>query len=192
MYAIVDIAGQQIKVEQNQKVYVNRLDGEIGSVVEFPNVLLIDNEGTVKVGSPVVEGALVSAKILDHLRGDTVLVFKKRRRKGYQVLNGHRQYLTQIEIESIIENASAKKASGKKEKVVEQTAPAVESTESVAAPSAEPAEIKEKPAKKAKAATKSEEAAATPKVKKAAPKKTATGKSEGETAKATKKTRKTE
>ena len=102
MYAIVDIAGQQFKVVKDQKVYVHRLDAEEGIDMEFAKVLLIDNEGIVQVGNPVVEGARIAAKVLTHLRGDKVLVFKKKRRKGYQKLNGHRQNFTQIQIQDII------------------------------------------------------------------------------------------
>lgn len=102
MYAIVDIAGQQFKVVKDQKVYVHRLDAEEGTDMEFAKVLLIDNEGKVQVGNPVVEGAKIAAKILSHLRGDKVLVFKKKRRKGYQKLSGHRQNFTQIQIQDII------------------------------------------------------------------------------------------
>lgn len=102
MNAIVDIAGQQFKVEKGQKLFVHRLEGEEGASVEFSNVLMVDNGGTFSVGTPKVEGASVSAKILEHLKGDKVLVFKKKRRKGYQKLNGHRQYLTKIEIENIV------------------------------------------------------------------------------------------
>ncbi len=101
MYAIVEIAGQQFKIEKDQKVYVHRLNAEEGAKVEFNQVLLIDNDGKVKVGMPTVSGAKVSATVLNHLKGDKVLVFKKKRRKGYQKLNGHRQYLTQIEINQI-------------------------------------------------------------------------------------------
>ena len=101
MYAIVDIAGQQIKVEKGKKIFVNRLAGEKGASVDFDKVLLTDNEGDVKVGTPYVEGASVKATIVDHLKADKVLVFKKRRRKGYQKLNGHRQCLTQILIDEI-------------------------------------------------------------------------------------------
>jgi len=101
MYAIVDIAGQQFKVEKGKKLYVNRLEATEGSSLEFEKVLLIDNEGKVKVGAPTVKGASVSAKVLSHLKGDTVIVFKKKRRKGYQKMNGHRQYLSQVEIEDI-------------------------------------------------------------------------------------------
>lgn len=102
MYAIVDIAGQQFKVIKDQKVYVHRLDAEEGTDMEFAKVLLINNEGKVQVGNPVVEGAKIAAKVLTHLRGDKVLVFKKKRRKGYQKLNGHRQNFTQIQIQDII------------------------------------------------------------------------------------------
>ena len=101
MYAIVDIAGQQFKVAKDQKFYVNRLKGEAGSIVEFNEVLLLDNEGTVTIGTPLVEGAKVSATILAHLRGDKVKIFKKKRRKGYQKESGHRQNLTQVKIEAI-------------------------------------------------------------------------------------------
>ena len=101
MIAIVDIAGQQFKVAKDQKFYVNRLQGEAGSKVEFSEVLLLDNEGTVTIGTPLVEGAKVSATIVAHLRGDKVKVFKKKRRKGYQKETGHRQNLTQVIIEAI-------------------------------------------------------------------------------------------
>ncbi|HOY31319.1 MAG TPA: 50S ribosomal protein L21 [Bacteroidales bacterium] len=101
MYAIVDIAGQQFKVEKEQEIFVHRLEGEEGSDVTFEKVLLIDESGNVKVGTPNVEGASISAKILSHLKGDKTIVFKKKRRKGYQKANGHRQYLTKIQIENI-------------------------------------------------------------------------------------------
>ena len=101
MYAIVDIAGQQFKAEQGRKIYVHRLDAEPGASLDFNKVLLTDNNGVVTVGTPYVEGAVVKAKVLDHLKGEKVIVFKKRRRKGYQKKNGHRQYLSQILIEEI-------------------------------------------------------------------------------------------
>lgn len=101
MYAIVDIAGQQFKVEKGQEVFVHRLDGEEGAKMEFEKVLLVDNKGNIQVGTPVVEGAKVSAKIVSHLKGDKVVVFKKKRRKGYQKSNGHRQYLSKVLIEKI-------------------------------------------------------------------------------------------
>ena len=97
MYAIVEIAGRQFKVEKGRKLYVYRLQGDEGSSLSFDKVLLTDNDGQVKIGTPVVEGAVVNATILKHLKDDKVIVFKKRRRKGYQVKNGHRQYLTQIQ-----------------------------------------------------------------------------------------------
>jgi len=102
MYAIVEIAGQQFKVEKDHKVLVHRLENEEGSQVEFDRVLLLDQDGKIKVGNPVVKGAKVSAKIISHLKGEKVKVFKKKRRKGYQTLNGHRQYLTQIQVDDIL------------------------------------------------------------------------------------------
>jgi large subunit ribosomal protein L21 len=127
MYAIVDIAGQQFKVEPKQRVYVHRLDAKEGESVEFNNVLLLDNNGAITVGTPLVEGARVAAKVLAHVKGDKVIVFKKRRRKGYRKLNGHRQYFTQLFISGIagkgetikMAEAPIVKAKGKKE--VEET-----------------------------------------------------------------------
>ncbi len=111
MYAIVEIAGQQFKVEKDQQIFVHRLEEKEGDKVEFDKVLLIDNNGKVNVGAPAISGAKVTAKVLDHLKGDKVVVFKKKRRKGYRVKNGHRQAFTQIEIQSIVEKGStAKKA----------------------------------------------------------------------------------
>lgn len=101
MYAIVEIAGQQFKVEKDRRVYVQRLKAEEGAQVTFDRVMLVDNDGDVKVGTPTVSGANVTATVLQHLKGDKVLVFKKKRRKGYQKLNGHRQYLTSIKIDNI-------------------------------------------------------------------------------------------
>ncbi len=108
MYAIVEIAGQQFKVAQDQKVYVHRLQNEEGDSVSFDNVLLVDNSGDVTIGAPAIEGASVTAKVLGHLKGDKVIVFKKKRRKGYKKKNGHRQYLTEIQIESINAKGGAK------------------------------------------------------------------------------------
>ncbi len=102
MYAIVDIAGQQFKVEKERKIFVHRLSAEEGTTVEFEKVLLTDHEGDVKIGAPVLEGAKVTAKVLSHVKGDKVIVFKKKRRKGYKKKNGHRQYFTQIQIEEIV------------------------------------------------------------------------------------------
>ena len=100
MYAIVTIAGQQFKVTDGQEIYVHRLKDEAGKKVEFSDVLLADNDGKVKIGSSL-KGAKVTAKVIEHLKDDKVLVFKKKRRKGYKKMNGHRQYLTKIQIESI-------------------------------------------------------------------------------------------
>ena len=102
MYAIVEIAGQQFKVEKDQKIFVHRLEAEEGGQVEFAKVLLVDNEGEVVVGAPAVDGAKVTAKVLSHMKADKVKVFKKKRRKGYKKLNGHRQHLSQIQIEEIV------------------------------------------------------------------------------------------
>lgn len=109
MYAIVDIAGQQFKVEPKQRVYVHRLEAKEGDSVELKNILLLDNNGKVTVGTPLVEGATVAAKVLSHLKGDKVIIFKKRRRKGYRKLNGHRQYFTQIFIQGIAANGEKMK-----------------------------------------------------------------------------------
>ena len=114
MYAIVEIAGQQFKVEKDQQIFVHRLEVKEGSKVDFEKVLLIDNGGKVNVGAPAVKGSKVTAKVLEHLKGDKVIVFKKKRRKGYKVKNGHRQYLTKLEILKIDEKAAAKKAPAKK------------------------------------------------------------------------------
>jgi len=101
MYAIVDIAGKQFKVEKDHFVYTPLLDGETGSNVDFDKVLLVDNEGQIIVGAPIVEGAKVSGKILEHVKGDKVIVFKKKRRKGYKKKNGHRQGFSKVLIEDI-------------------------------------------------------------------------------------------
>jgi len=118
MYAIVEIAGQQFKVSKDLKVYVHRLSNEEGSKISFDKVLLLDDNGTITLGAPAIEGASVEAKVLQHLKGDKVIVFKKKRRKGYKKRNGHRQYLTQIVIEGI-SATGAKKAAPKAEKTVE-------------------------------------------------------------------------
>ena len=102
MYAVVEIAGQQFKVEKEKKIFVHRLTAGEGETLEFSNVLLIDNDGEVKVGTPVIEGAKVTVKVLEHTRGEKVLVFKKKRRKSYQKMNGHRQSFTQVLIEEIV------------------------------------------------------------------------------------------
>ncbi|MCC5921604.1 MAG: 50S ribosomal protein L21 [Cyclobacteriaceae bacterium] len=101
MYAIVEIAGKQFKVEKDQYVYAPSMQGDIGASVEFDKVLLVDDNGTIEVGAPTVSGVKISAKILDHVKGEKVIVFKKKRRKGYKKKNGHRQKFTKVLIEEI-------------------------------------------------------------------------------------------
>ena len=160
MYAIVDIAGQQFKVKAGQKLKVHRLEAEEGKHVELGNVLLVSNGSTVSVGTPTVDGARIAAKVLSHGKGDKVLVFKKKRRKGYKKMNGHRQYLTELWIESILgkgEKFDASKSTAPKPKEVKVAEPKAKAKK--AAPKAEAkAPAKKAPAKKAPA-------------KKAAPKK---------------------
>ena len=134
MYAIVEIAGQQFKVSKDLKVYVNRLADKEGDAISFAKVLLLDDNGTITLGAPAVEGASVEAKVLQHLKGDKVIIFKKKRRKGYKKKNGHRQYLTQIQISGITFPGAKKEKAAKKE----------------AAPATEEAEAPKKKAVKAK------------------------------------------
>ena len=101
MYAVVDIAGKQYKVEKDQYLYTPRLEAEIGAVVTFDKVLLIDSAGAVTVGTPTIAGATISGKVLEHVKDNKVIIFKKKRRKGYAVKNGHRQQFTKVQIESI-------------------------------------------------------------------------------------------
>ena len=124
MYAIVDIAGQQFKVAKDQKVYVHRLDAKTGTKVSFDKVLLLDDGGKVTVGAPAIANASVEAKVVKHLKDDKVIVFKKKRRKGYRVKNGHRQSLTEIVIESIGTSVKKKAApAAKAEKEAVKTKP---------------------------------------------------------------------
>ena len=156
MYAIVDIAGQQFKVTEGQKIYVHRLDAEEGSSLEFDKVLLIDNEGKITIGEPNIKDAAIEGKVLAHVRGDKVIVFKKKRRKGYQKRNGHRQDFSQIEIVTINEKASPKKAEKKevKAEVVATEKPAEKAVKKA------PAVKKEAPAKAEAKAPKAPKAAA--------------------------------
>ncbi len=137
MYAIVEIAGQQFKVAKDQKVFVHRLAGEEGDKVSFDKVLLAADGDKVTLGAPAIDGAQVGAKITRHLKGDKVIVFKKKRRKGYRVKNGHRQSLTEIVIESIV-TSGAKKAAPKKAepkaKAEKAAAPKAEAPKKEAAP----------------------------------------------------------
>jgi len=134
MYAIVEIAGQQFKVSKDLKVYVHRLANEEGSKVSFDKVLLLDDNGNITLGAPAIEGASVEAKVLSHLKGDKVIVFKKKRRKGFKKRNGHRQYLTQIVIEGI--SATGEKKLAKAEVATEE----VEATKKAKAPKTEKTE----------------------------------------------------
>ncbi len=117
MYAIVEIAGQQFKVEEGKKIFVHRLEVEEGNQIEFDKVLLIEDDGKITIGEPAIKDAVVEGKILDHMRGDKVIVFKKKRKKGYRIKNGHRQNFTQVEIVSINGKATLKKVTPKKEEV---------------------------------------------------------------------------
>ena len=171
MYAIVEIAGHQYKVEKDQQVFVNRLDAEEGKKVKFDRVLLVDKGGDVTVGAPAVDGMAVHAVVERHLKGDKVLVFKKKRRKGYQKLNGFRASLTEIKITDIKKSA-AKKAAPKKE--AEPKAEAAPKKEAAAKKPAAKKPAAKKPAAKKPAAKKpaKKPAAKKPAAKKAAPKKT--------------------
>lgn len=115
MYAIVEILGYQYKVENKQSLFVNRIDQEVGSNIKFDKVLLIDNNNKISLGNPTLSGASVTAKVIKHFKGDKVIVFKKKRRKGYKVKNGHRQAITEIEISDILTGGTQKKTSTKKE-----------------------------------------------------------------------------
>ncbi len=160
MYAIVEIAGQQMKVAKDQKVFVNRLPVEEGKKVSFDNVLLIGDGDKVTVGAPAINGAQIGAKVVKHFKGDKVIVFKKKRRKGYRVKNGHRQSLSEIVIESIVASGAKPAAKAKKEGAKPASAKATK------------AKGKATPAKAEKAAPKKETKAAAPKAKaekKAAP-----------------------
>ena len=137
MYAIVEIAGHQYKVTKDQQLIVNRLHADEGAKVQFDNVLLIDNSGDITVGAPAISGAAITAKVNGHLKGDKVIVFKKKRRKGYRKKNGFRASLTEIQIESIVASGAkaAKKAESKKEAPKKEAAPKAEAKK--AAPKAE-------------------------------------------------------
>ncbi len=141
MYAIVEIAGQQFKVSPGTKVYVNRLEAKEGSKVEFDNVLLVDDEGKIQVGTPKVDGVKVEATVLSHLKGDKVIVFQKKRRKGYQKANGHRQFLSQLQIDKVGAGKAKKAAAPKKEAAPKAAAEKEEAPKKAAA--------KKAPAKKA-------------------------------------------
>jgi large subunit ribosomal protein L21 len=167
MYAIVEIAGQQFKVERGNKVYVHRLEANEGEKIEFDKVFLLDDGGKISVGNPTVDGAKVAATVISHLQDDKVIIFKKKRRKGYQKWNNHRQQLTQILIQGVLGKGDTLKEELTAERKVRiqglKSKPvAAEKTEEIVA---EAAPVKKAPAKKAPA-------------KKAAAKKTSTKKKE--------------
>ena len=171
MYAIVEIAGLQYKVEKDQRLYVNRLNVGKGKKVKFDRVLLTEEKGDVKVGAPVIDGAVVEATVNGEVKGDKILVFKKKRRKGYQKMNGHRQMFTSITINKITAKAPAKKAAAKATEDLE-AAPKKAASKKTAAKKATTAK---KPAAK-KPTTKKATAAKKPAAKKPATKKVSTAK----------------
>ena len=175
MYAIVEIAGQQFKIEKGKKIFVHRLDAENGKKVEFDKVLLIDDDGKINIGEPVIKDAVVEGMVLDHVRGDKVIVFKKKRRKGYKVTKGHRQNFTQVEILSINEKSEAKKAPAKKETAPVKAEPVVEKKSAEQKPEAKKSVTKKETAPAKKSADK-KTTAKKPVAKKSADKKTAKGK----------------
>lgn len=200
MYAIVDIAGQQFKVEKGAKIFVHQLPGKTGAEISFDKVLLISNNDKVNVGEPYVNNAVVSAQILSHLRADKIKVFKKKRRKGYKVLKGHRQYLTEILIEEISETGMPKKTA--KTKAPETSQELAQPAEAAGKPPAgkvetsdtvkdKLAERKTKPSKEMKKAEVKAAPAKKQPVKKAAKESTAASKSAARATKstATKKTK---
>lgn len=156
MYAIVEIAGHQYKVQKDQQVFVNRLDANEGAKIKFDKVLLTDKDGDVTVGAPAINGLAVHATVERHLKGDKILIFKKKRRKGYQKLNGFRPYLTEIRITDI-KKAAAKKAAPKKEaEPAKEEAPKKAAAKKPAAkkPAAKKTTAAKKPAAKKPAAKK--------------------------------------
>ncbi len=171
MYAIVEIAGLQYKVEKDQRLYVNRLNVAKGKKVKFDRVLLTEEKGDIKVGAPVIDGAVVEATVNGEVKGDKILVFKKKRRKGYQKMNGHRQMFTSITINKITAKAPAKKAAAKATEDLE-AAPKKAASKKTAAKKATTAK---KPSAK-KPATKKAATAKKPSAKKPATKKATTAK----------------
>ncbi len=170
MYAIVEIAGQQFKVEAGKKIFVHRLEAEEGKKIDFDQVLLLEDDGKITIGEPTIKDALVEGRVLDHMRGDKVIVFKKKRKKGYRIKNGHRQNFTQVEIISINGKGSLKKAVVKKTAVKAEEAAVTEEPVKVKKTAAKKTtETKAKPAKKAeekKTAEKKPAAKKAPKAKK--------------------------
>jgi large subunit ribosomal protein L21 len=179
MYAIVEIAGQQFKVEEGKKIFVHRLETEEDVILEFDRVLLVEDNDKILVGEPTVKNFVVEGKVLDHVRGDKVIIFKMKRKKGYRVKNGHRQNFSQIEIIGIGEKGTiVRKETPKKEKAKKATEPeaaeepvAVKKTREKKPAAKKPAVKKEEPTPKAKKPAEKKEAEKKPAAKKAAKKK---------------------
>jgi large subunit ribosomal protein L21 len=176
MYAIVEIAGQQFKVEEGKKIFVHRLEAGKEQTVEFDKVLLIEDDGNVIIGEPTIKDAIVEGLILDDkVRGDKVIVFKKKRKKGYRIKNGHRQNLTHIEIISIGDKNAPKKTRVKKAAVKAAEGP-VEAKETTEKKSETKKAATKKAVKKGKKTASAEATEKKPVVKKAASKKSSKGK----------------
>jgi large subunit ribosomal protein L21 len=154
MYAIVEIAGQQFKVEEGKKIFVHRLDLEEGKKIDFDQVLLIEDEGKITIGEPVIKDAFVEGKVIDQVRGEKVIVFKKKKKKGYRIKNGHRQNFTHIEIVSINGKTTPKKQAAKKETVDVVDEPVKEKKATGKKSSAKKPEAEEKKASDKKTAEK--------------------------------------
>jgi large subunit ribosomal protein L21 len=151
MYAIVEIAGQQFKVAKDQKLFVHRLQDKEGSKVSFDKVYLLDDGKKVTVGAPAISGAAVEAKVVGHLKGDKVIVFKKKRRKGYRVKNGHRQALTELMVEKIVASGAKPAAAKPKAEKAPASAKAAAAKKAPAKAEDKPKAAKAAPAKKAPA-----------------------------------------
>ena len=175
MYAIVEIAGQQFKVVEGKKIFVHRLDVETGKKIEFDHVLLIEDDGKITIGEPVIKDAVVEGMVLDQVRGDKVIVFKKKKRKGYRVKNGHRQNFTHVEIININEKGSPKKPAAKKEAVPVAAKPAEEKKSAGKKPEAKKTTAKKETAETKKSGDK-KTTAKKPATKKAGDKKSTKGK----------------
>jgi large subunit ribosomal protein L21 len=170
MYAIVEIAGQQFKVEAGKKIFVHRLEAEEGNQIKFEKVLLIEDEGKITIGEPVIADAVIEGKILDHMRGDKVIIFKKKRKKGYRIKNGHRQNFTEVKIISINGvGAPERKIAEKKVKVSEAIVteePVKEKKSTAKKPAAKKAKVSATKAAEKKTAVKKPAAKKAPKGKK--------------------------
>jgi len=169
MYAIVEIAGQQFKVEEGRKIFVHRLEAAEGDNIEFEKVLLLDTDGAVTIGAPVIDNTVVEGRVLAHPRGDKVIVFKKKRRKGYQKRNGHRQDFTEVEILRIGAPSGTKKQAAPKAEKKEAEAPVAEEVKAEAKSEVKKAPAKKPAAKKEAAEKKAPAEKKTPAAEKKAP-----------------------